>query len=387
MPKKTRTTTRKQLYEKVWSTPMTAIAKEFGLSDVGMAKLCKRHDIPRPPRGYWARVEHGQKPRRPSLPNPEQDATVEIHELEKIRLDPEIQAQVDMLLGKLGTVPVRDNLRGAHRLVSEMRRHLEGCNVDDYGRYRMTGDAPLDLKVSKAALPRAFRIMDALLKAAEKQGWEVRPGPAFVVLGMEIRLALSEGLEYTPDAFSKEKGDTRYLGYYWLKNRIPSGELVLELDKSSYRGSRVKDGYAKDLEERLPKAMERIVEIAGCNKQADLEHQEWKRQCEERDRRREEARARNVALKKEILAEQAKVDGLVREMSLWRQSHDLRAYVEAKTRHHLAERNSDAMDEDFGRWQHWALDQAARMDPLCPSPPSILDEETPEVMKAEERRW
>lgn len=384
MPNEVKTITRKQLYEKVWSTPMTAFSKEYGLSDVGMAKLCKRHDIPRPPRGYWARVEHGQKPRQAKLPNPEQDATVEINVAETKRLDPDVQAQVDLLLGKLGPVPVMDDLRGAHRLVGEMRRHLEGCNIDEYGRYRMFGDAPLDLKVSKAALPRAFRIMDALLKAAEKQGWEVRPGPAFVVLGMEIRLGLSEGLEYTPDAFLKEKGDSRYLGYYWLKNRIPSGELVLELDKSSYRGAKVKEGYAKNLEERLPKAMERIVEIAGRNKQAELERQEWNHQCEERERLREEARARNVALKKEILAEQTKVDGLVREMSLWRQSQDLRTYVEARTRQHIAERNSDAMDEDFGRWRRWAMDQAERMDPLCPCPPSILDKATPEVMNAKE---
>ena len=387
MPKTTRTINRKQLYDKAWSTPMTAIAKEFGLSDVGMAKLCRRHEIPRPPRGYWAKVEHGQKPRRAKLPNPEQDATVKIHETEKNRLDPEIQDQVDALLEQLGPVPVRDNLRGAHRLIAEMRRYLDGCKVDDYGLYRMAGDAPLDLKVSKSELPRALRIMDALLKAAEKQRWEVRSGPVFVVLGQEIRLALSEGLKYKPDAFSKENGDHRYRGYYWLKNRIPSGEFTLTIDKDACRKRKVKGGYAKDLEERLPKAMELVVEAAGLNKQSELERQEWNRQWEERERRREEARARNVALKKEILAEQAKVDGLVAEAGLWRQSHDLRAYVETKTRRHLAERNANAMDEDFGRWRRWALDQAARMDPLCPSPPSILDEATPEVMKAVERPW
>ena len=49
MSNEVKTITRKQLYDKVWSTPMTAIAKEYGLSDVGMAKLCKRHEIPRPP--------------------------------------------------------------------------------------------------------------------------------------------------------------------------------------------------------------------------------------------------------------------------------------------------------------------------------------------------
>ncbi len=41
---------------------------KYGLSDVGLAKVCKRHDIPRPPVGYWAKVEHGKKVRRPKLP-------------------------------------------------------------------------------------------------------------------------------------------------------------------------------------------------------------------------------------------------------------------------------------------------------------------------------
>lgn len=44
---------RKELYQRVWSEPVTKLAKEFGLSDVGFAKLCKRNEIPRPPRGYW----------------------------------------------------------------------------------------------------------------------------------------------------------------------------------------------------------------------------------------------------------------------------------------------------------------------------------------------
>jgi hypothetical protein len=43
----------------VWKTPITRLAKEYGLSDVGLAKICKKHDIPRPPRGYWAKKEGG----------------------------------------------------------------------------------------------------------------------------------------------------------------------------------------------------------------------------------------------------------------------------------------------------------------------------------------
>ena len=41
--------TRKQLYDRVWKTPMRTLAKEFGLSDVGLAKICRKHNIPRPP--------------------------------------------------------------------------------------------------------------------------------------------------------------------------------------------------------------------------------------------------------------------------------------------------------------------------------------------------
>lgn len=50
---------RKELYKKVWETPITQLAREYGLSDVGFAKICKKYNIPRPPRGYWARKEAG----------------------------------------------------------------------------------------------------------------------------------------------------------------------------------------------------------------------------------------------------------------------------------------------------------------------------------------
>lgn len=63
-----RTIARVELYERVWTTPMQRLANEFGLSDVGLAKLCRRHQIPVPGRGYWTRLQFGQKPGRTPLP-------------------------------------------------------------------------------------------------------------------------------------------------------------------------------------------------------------------------------------------------------------------------------------------------------------------------------
>jgi len=59
---------RDELYEKVWSLPGSKLAKQFGISDVALAKVCKKFEIPRPDRGYWARLEAGQTLTKPSLP-------------------------------------------------------------------------------------------------------------------------------------------------------------------------------------------------------------------------------------------------------------------------------------------------------------------------------
>jgi hypothetical protein len=44
--------TREQLYDEVWSEPMATLAQKYGLSDVGLAKICRKLDVPVPWRGY-----------------------------------------------------------------------------------------------------------------------------------------------------------------------------------------------------------------------------------------------------------------------------------------------------------------------------------------------
>jgi hypothetical protein len=61
------TLSREDLYELVWSKPMTELAQDFGLSDVALAKRCRKLGVPIPGRGYWARVAAGQTPRQPAL--------------------------------------------------------------------------------------------------------------------------------------------------------------------------------------------------------------------------------------------------------------------------------------------------------------------------------
>lgn len=58
---------RAALYKRVWSEPVQKAAKSLGISGVRLGKVCRKLQIPVPPRGYWARVRSGQTMRMPSL--------------------------------------------------------------------------------------------------------------------------------------------------------------------------------------------------------------------------------------------------------------------------------------------------------------------------------
>ena len=57
---------------------MTKLSAQFKLSDVGLAKICKKYNIPRPPRGYWAKIAAGQRVKKIQLPNRSADELIEI---------------------------------------------------------------------------------------------------------------------------------------------------------------------------------------------------------------------------------------------------------------------------------------------------------------------
>lgn len=47
---------KESLVKMVWQEPTSNLAKKFGVSDVAIAKWCKRYGISKPPRGYWAKI-------------------------------------------------------------------------------------------------------------------------------------------------------------------------------------------------------------------------------------------------------------------------------------------------------------------------------------------
>ena len=70
--------TRQELYDLVWSVPMTRLAACFEVSGRGLAKICQRAHIPVPKPGYWAKVQAGQPMAWVPLPVPIADTPTRV---------------------------------------------------------------------------------------------------------------------------------------------------------------------------------------------------------------------------------------------------------------------------------------------------------------------
>jgi len=200
---------RKELYKQVWSTPISKLAKRYGLSDVGLTKICENNNIPRPPRGYWARLSAGQKPKRIALPSRNDDQSI------VISANPFTNAQRHSPAKKQIHPPVvvPKSLRNPHPLVAMAAEKLELCEPDHLGILEQSEKDCLQIRVSKTTLRRALRIMDAVIKALEGRGYRTYVTDGLVAVeidGIKLQFGISEDLR----SERKPSKDFDTEGYY-----------------------------------------------------------------------------------------------------------------------------------------------------------------------------
>jgi hypothetical protein len=115
-----KTVMRKELYRQVWSQPISRLARAYGFSDVGLAKICHKHDIPRPPVGYWAKKEFGKAPAQTPLPDPDNDYPIELRDpaVTPVFMPDPVPADAAGAAAKKKEprIEVADTLRGCHGL-------------------------------------------------------------------------------------------------------------------------------------------------------------------------------------------------------------------------------------------------------------------------------
>jgi len=75
---------REELYKEVWSQPIQRLAAAYGLSDVGLGKVCRKLWIPLLGRGHWTKKKAGKPVGTcPPLPFIEVESSMETRPLRK----------------------------------------------------------------------------------------------------------------------------------------------------------------------------------------------------------------------------------------------------------------------------------------------------------------
>src|SRR5207302_8687484 len=164
-----------QIYDLVWTESVRSVARRHGISDVALAKACRKMRIPIPRRGYWARVAAGQKVKRPSLPTlrPGDPSEYRLSRLNQNSLAPEIAAALRKEAATEDRIQVAGELVSPHPLVETASTVLAKAKPNKEGLILRQDRRCLDIQVSPALVGRALRIMDALLKALEQRGYKV----------------------------------------------------------------------------------------------------------------------------------------------------------------------------------------------------------------------
>ena len=365
---------RQKIYGEVWTEPVTTVAKIYGISDVALRKHCKTLLVPLPPRGYWARVNAGGKLKKPKLPKYEghdnlyvrknitsQDKKVEGNDI--LNFLPFEQKEKVYEICK--NVKVEEVLERPHFLIKETGKYLKARKRDEYPNK----DQVLNLSASKENIDRAFRIMDAILKALEKMGYKIKNKfyETRICIGKEdISIRLREKINRIEHKPTEEEIRKQSKGFYYIPvyDEIPTGEFILSIEEYFQGRKNWRDTETKKLEDKIG---EFIIYLIKAGEQIRIRHEE----IEERHRKYEEEMVQKNHLQQLRENELKKFNNLSEEAENYKKSIILNEYIVALEKQveniaHMDEKNK------LLEYINWAKEKTDWVNPLINREDKIL---------------
>lgn len=187
----TESVSREELYELVWSEPMTKVGTRFDVSSSFLARVCARLNVPRPPRGYWAKLAVGKARPKPPLPAPRPG---DEHEWTRGGVTPHAPSALPKPPAPIpvSPVPPASKRSTTHPLLAGARQFFDGAREAESGHLRPAKRRLVDLYVSNATLGRGLAFANKLFTSLENNGHRVTLAPFQQGLG---RPAVDERIE------------------------------------------------------------------------------------------------------------------------------------------------------------------------------------------------
>ena len=367
---------REELYELVWSEPMVRLARRFTITDVALAKTCKRMGIPVPPRGYWRRKETGYRVGRPALPPLKLGMTTDV-ELQlrepadgTLAPNPDVEAQRAFEARPENRIVVAQRLASPHPLVERTRLALALAKPGPDGCLDSARGDGVDIRVTPKLLPRALRIMDALVKAVEARAGRISTKAAdqretcVEFLGERIPLLLEERVIRTRHVLTEAEHRHPYRAPRW--DYAPTGKLRIE--RKEWTSEPLRKRWADSAKRRLEDVLNDVV--LGLVVMADAKRTR-RLQREREERERQEAERRRIEAERQRREDLERRQRLERQVESWTKAQQVRAFVDEVERRAQAKDKSTEPGAKLAEWIAWARRHADRLDPL--KPPGLED--------------
>lgn len=373
---------RVSLYEEVWQSPVSEVAKKYGVSDVTIHKVCRSLDVPTPTAGYWAKLRAGK--RAVKMPLPPSAKPVQRRGIRtgvKSPDDGQIlgflnDVERDAILAAAAHVKMQEDGARLHpkivahrRLLTEWHkdRHWDakGHRTEKFKRWFDRKAPFLAETVSKETLPRVFRIVDALIRAMEPFDCSLTDDLRFLVHGESVPLLVCEAQDQTRHINTKEE-DRQLLAYETEgKSYLYASKPYIRKYDYSYNGrlsitvrKSFRDCTSYILEDKLGEILIQVYEAANALRTDREAREEGERKRKEKERLDEERRLsyrtefeRTFALKE--LAEDYDI------------ACKIRRYV-------TAVEASSSPSEATSAWVGWARAKADWYDPTVAKEDDVL---------------
>ena len=400
------TVTRETLYDEVWSDPMTIVAKKYEVSSNFLARVCERMNIPRPPRGYWAKTKVGQKIKKESLPELRPGDEIEWSQGGRRKVFMPPPGAPLPKFKREGERPAR------HQILVGAYQHFEAGRISREGYLKPYKRNIIDMFVTKETLKRALDFASELFLTIEDHGHHVlfqppsyrqdrsrlkicdeektheyfehwngpAPDTVAIINGVAFGLTIFEVIDeyearWDPILKTRVRGGPPKVPKpgepfdwrYHHSSLFPTGRLGLRAyaarphikwdfywrEKAPGEFKKPFNGFVKDLVQSIAAVEKLIAENDRRNEESRRQHEllkiKWAKEAEERQR---------------VELEASRQKQIVETITNWRLARDVRAYV-AGVQALVHDAGLEVTKGGNAESElNWAVAYADRIDPL-----------------------
>jgi hypothetical protein len=253
-----------------------------------------------------------------------------------------------------------------HKLTKAAEKAMKGVKPDNNGLLHPPyDDSCLEMHVSKATLERALTFLNGVILGLETEGFSVtvqqgKHGTGAQIFGHRVQFAIVEKLRETGRREAKE--------YSWTRTVIeyqPTGALEFRIGNYAC-GRNFRDGKKAQLEDHLSACIGALLREGRDSLLSATREEQHRLERQVKERVRAE-------LARQIAEEEKKVRDLEGWVSNWARAKQMHEFIAVLEKVWTQQGHDISPEAQKGQRITWMKQQADRLDPMLPSPPSIID--------------